>query len=157
MKRIITGALLTACLAVISATLYWLNYENWVLLPRARALISDKLRDPSSTQFRNDALKKSGWHCGEINTKNGSGGYNGFSRFISRGMPGTYSIEGVGLLDDETADQMLARLNKQIAILKHYNSLRKDAPGIQAPTEEQRDRMAFKELFEDNWKAYCLE
>ena len=155
MNRIITAAMLATCLAIVASGVYWLKYEDWVVLPRARALISDKLRDPSSTQFRNDNLSDKDWLCGEINTKNGAGGYSGFSRFISHGRPSTFSIEGVGYLDEMTTEQLLAALTKKTEIYARYNRLRKDIPDLKMPSDAHIERMVLKEVFDDEWKEHC--
>lgn len=52
-------------------------------------LVKAKLRDPSSSTFRNERQnnKSAGdiAHCGEVNSKNGFGGYTGFRRFFVYG------------------------------------------------------------------------
>jgi hypothetical protein len=58
---------------------------NAVLIAKAKAQIEHKLRDPSSVQYRNiHVLPNTGEGarvCGEVNAKNGYGGYDGFTRF----------------------------------------------------------------------------
>ncbi len=44
----------------------------------ARGFVSRHLKDPASAEFRN----QSGM-CGEVNAKNGFGGYTGFRRFMA--------------------------------------------------------------------------
>lgn len=50
-----------------------------------------KLKDPGSAQFRgvyfNRGVDGVPMTCGEVNSKNGFGGYTGFQRFISGGKP----------------------------------------------------------------------
>lgn len=48
----------------------------------AEAKVAAILRDPSSAQFRNVEIRKSGAACGEVNSKNGFGGYAGFRQFV---------------------------------------------------------------------------
>ena len=43
----------------------------------AREYVSTHLKDPASAQFQNQKAT-----CGEVNSKNGVGGYTGFQRFI---------------------------------------------------------------------------
>lgn len=49
--------------------------------------VKSVLRDPSSAEFRNDTKYKSKqgdeFNCGEVNAKNGFGGYTGFNKYIS--------------------------------------------------------------------------
>ena len=56
----------------------------------AKKLISDRLKDPDSVQFRNvvkGPTDKSGKYvlCGELNAKNSMGGYGGFVGFLTTG------------------------------------------------------------------------
>jgi hypothetical protein len=64
----------------------------------AEQIISAPLRDPGSAQFRNVAYHPANgpWPagvCGEVNAKNGFGGYVGFHRFAVNLNKGTGSIE----------------------------------------------------------------
>jgi hypothetical protein len=56
--------------------------------------VLDKLKDPSSAKFQNMffhmatiSKKKVPMSCGEVNSRNGFGGYNGYRRYISAGYP----------------------------------------------------------------------
>jgi hypothetical protein len=40
------------------------------------------LRDPQSAQFRNIKANDKHVFCGEVNSKNGFGGYGGFTKFL---------------------------------------------------------------------------
>ena len=64
---------------------------------QARTIAQQMAKDPSSVKFRNDYAKTKNGHtviCGEINAKNGFGGYGGFQRFMSNGNPdGTFYEE----------------------------------------------------------------
>jgi len=50
------------------------------IIERAKNVVLENLRDPSSAQFKNVRLYGS-WVCGEVNSKNGFGGYAGYERF----------------------------------------------------------------------------
>lgn len=52
--------------------------------PSARSKLRAVSKDPDSLQFRNERVSKddSTITCGEVNGKNGFGGYVGFRRFI---------------------------------------------------------------------------
>jgi hypothetical protein len=55
---------------------------------RGKDQIKARLRDPDSANFRNVRFYSGGGvpvTCGEVNSKNGFGGYTGFERFISAG------------------------------------------------------------------------
>ena len=44
-----------------------------------------RLKDPESAQFQNQHVSAKGAGCGEVNSKNGFGGYTGFKRYIFAG------------------------------------------------------------------------
>lgn len=56
--------------------------------------IKKRLRDPKSAQFRNVRLVTGSTDvtvtCGDVNSKNGFGGYAGYSSFVSNGVSVTY-------------------------------------------------------------------
>lgn len=63
----------------------------------AKQNVAAKLKDPQSAQFQNLIVSsKSGASivCGEVNAKNGFGGYTGFKRFVSAGPGMATQIEG---------------------------------------------------------------
>jgi hypothetical protein len=50
----------------------------------ARRRIEAALRDPSSAEYRNEAVPPgAGYLCGEVNSANGLGGKTGFQRFVA--------------------------------------------------------------------------
>ncbi len=67
-----------------------------------RQVVLDTLRDPASAQFRNVrrswSPNGSATFCGQVNARNGFGGYTGFQRFISGATPsGRTSVQ----IDDQ--------------------------------------------------------
>jgi len=48
---------------------------------QAQRAVLNLLKDPGSAQFRNVRKTKPGFVCGEVNAKNGMGGYVGFKQF----------------------------------------------------------------------------
>lgn len=58
----------------------------WIV--KSHGAIKSRLRDPGSADFRNSRFYSGGpvpVVCGEVNSKNGFGGYSGFQRFIASG------------------------------------------------------------------------
>lgn len=51
------------------------------VIATAQSLVKDRLKDPESAQFRNVRRLPDGDVCGEVNSKNGFGGYVGFQHF----------------------------------------------------------------------------
>ncbi len=63
----------------------------WILT--GKDTVKAKLKDPESADFRNVRFFSGGGipvACGEVNAKNGFGGYNGFERFIATGPEGAF-------------------------------------------------------------------
>jgi len=62
--------------------------DHWASLPDqekpfwAREIVKTQLRDPGSAQFRGLRLKDPNTVCGEVNAKNGFGGYSGWQAFV---------------------------------------------------------------------------
>ena len=60
----------------------------------SKEAIQQKLKDPSSAQFKNvffnRALNNTPVVCGEVNSKNSFGGYAGFQRFVAAGSQFAY-------------------------------------------------------------------
>lgn len=69
--------------------------QHW----QARSDIANLLRDPESAKFRNVFSPESGVVCGEVNGKNGFGGYEGYKRFIWYPLFQTVKIEQRGELE----------------------------------------------------------
>lgn len=73
------------------------------LIAEASSAVMAKLRDPGSAQFRNvravTTILGSKKVCGEVNAKNGYGGYTGFSRFVFLGLVAFEPKDGQSGLD----------------------------------------------------------
>lgn len=60
--------------------------QIWII--KSQEAIQRRLKDPDSAEFRNVEFYSGGSvpvACGEVNAKNGFGGYTGFERFIASG------------------------------------------------------------------------
>ena len=51
----------------------------------SESAVRNRLKDPASAQFQNQLVSSKGAACGEVNSKNGFGGYTGFKRYIFAG------------------------------------------------------------------------
>jgi hypothetical protein len=60
-------------------------------------LVEARLKDPASVQYRNERIVKTSEVsyalCGEVNSKNGFGGYAGFTRFVAEDLTNGAYIE----------------------------------------------------------------
>lgn len=62
---------------------------------RYKQLVREALKDPDSAQFRNIRFVQGGSvMCGEVNAKNGFGGYAGFTSFVVDEKRGAYIASG---------------------------------------------------------------
>jgi hypothetical protein len=81
------------------------------LLAEAKKSLADKMKDPSSVQFRNVKLcETKGMVTGEANAKNSFGAYTGFEPFVYANR-GSYTISSLPLaLEPETGGKYLIHL-----------------------------------------------
>lgn len=144
MRLIVVGVVLAA--AGISAC------GDSKVIAEKRGFVSQAMRDPASTQFRNETLHKSGWLCGELNSKNSYGAYVGFKRFISKDPVNAYvegmSASGVG---QPGHLQTTKALDLEIKALKEANRLIES--GVLKIGSAQG--WAKGQVFEMQWQEYC--
>jgi hypothetical protein len=64
------------------------DMEDFALIKFHEDRVGASLREPSSAEFRNVKVYRSVLPvvCGEVNGKNGFGGYAGYQRFVSGGV-----------------------------------------------------------------------
>lgn len=149
--------MLIVFLALLSGAFYFQSkYAEWFSYPPLRARINDQLKDPVSTQFRNERITKAGWMCGELNSRNGNGGYVGFKRYITNGSQENY-LEGTGTIGEWSTADFIASLDKKNEILKSRIALYKQNSDITVPSSDRLDELAIEALFEDKWKQICTE
>lgn len=67
--------------------------NEYAVIRVGQRAVESRLKDSESAKFRNQFVGKSGIPCGEVNARNGFGGYNGFKRYIASGG-GVSVIEG---------------------------------------------------------------
>lgn len=84
MRDLASGAY-AACVEAQRARTPPVNWTPTRIRAAARQAVTDKLRDPSSAQFRNvrriEHSNGSTMFCGEVNGRNAFGGMSGFQRF----------------------------------------------------------------------------
>ncbi|WP_162938771.1 hypothetical protein [Brevundimonas naejangsanensis] len=84
MRNIASGAY-AACVEAQRARTPPVNWTPTRIHAAARQAVTDKLRDPSSAQFRNvrriEHSNGSTMFCGEVNSRNAYGGMSGYQRF----------------------------------------------------------------------------
>lgn len=154
MNRIKTAFLAVAFLGALAVALFLWKYGEWVAIPRARASMVALLKDPSSAQTRNERITKEGVLCGEVNAKNGMGGYVGFKKYISYGPQSNY-VEGAGLLSETSTDEFIARMDVKIKLLEMYNKWREEGVHVPQYSESDLEQRTTNRIFEDKWDESC--
>lgn len=149
--------LLVAAIAGISV--FWIKYEEWIKIPRARESVRALMKDPDSIQFKADYLEGDGWLCGELNSKNEYGAYVGFKRFMSNAKGGKIYIDGMGALgnesDAESTEEVIARLDKEIKLLKQSNESRLNGGPSIKHSQQERDTIVAQWIFNNKWAENC--
>jgi len=154
MNRPLIGAISLVAAGLLSYGTYRYNYDAWVAFPAAHKPVLDLLKDPASAQFREERFGQSGALCGEVNAKNGMGGYVGFKKFISLSATQNY-IEGDGVLGKWQHNDVITKLEKETERLKMYVKWKNEGIDLPKPSDTELSDLANKDLFEARWKEYC--
>ena len=88
MKFILFSLVGTALLLVSCSKDDKQRQKDSMLILVSQEAVQSKLKDGASAEFRNVGIhkgQKPNLVCGEVNSKNGFGGFSGYQRFISAG------------------------------------------------------------------------
>lgn len=110
---------------VVSVIIGNLGWRYFYVLPQVHKVIGETMRDPDSMQFRNEVvLSEPSGACGEVNAKNGMGGYTGFTRFVAT-TSGSLVTEGDPVTNwpaySET-DRIVGMMQAQIDHASKFNA-----------------------------------
>ena len=103
------GIGIIGCGAILAGGYGAYLYTRTSDLRKFRAIVANSLKDPASAQFRNEkVLKESAgkFYCGQLNAKNGYGGYTGFVTFVAD----EHSVRLQPQDESNTLDSLKARL-----------------------------------------------
>lgn len=153
MRAKILGSILFVA-TVAAGGAIWYAKSPAVAFREQRTFIADKLRDPASTQFRNEHLGKYGTLCGELNSKNGSGGYVGFVRFISIDAGSVY-LEGNDPLFEMSTKQFIQHMDHKIKVLKDHNARMEEQSSLQPLSDREVEERARLSYFATLWEERC--
>lgn len=134
------------------------KYDEWSKVRTMRLYVNSQLKDPDSTQYRNEQLNASGWLCGELNSKNSTGGYVGFKRFMASAADNAYLEDHgyVGIVNRggnaQSTAEIIEKLDLKIEVLKQYNALKEHDFRL---SEYDIDAEVSRKLFNKKWKNFC--
>ena len=75
--------------------------------------VKAKLKDPESSKFKNIKLSEDMSFCGDVNAKNGFGGYSGFSKFYGMYLPREKVapvVVVIGISDDDSSEKAITQM-----------------------------------------------
>lgn len=151
-NKILAGIFLLV--VVVSASLYFKRYDEY------RAQINNAMKDPGSTEFKNENVSSDGVYCAEVNSKNSYGAFVGFERVMARAdrVKSYVFFERDGL-EGNSVDSVNLELEILLAKLQAKNNAkeRELAGGGEAIlTEAEYKKIAVREVFEKEWSKNCL-
>ncbi|MBC3920014.1 hypothetical protein H8L32_21275 [Undibacterium sp. CY18W] len=122
---------------------------------QAREFVASKLKDPQSTQFRNEVLKI-GILCGELNSKNSYGAYVGFKRFIASGKQFAF-VDGMGLVAGKEPELNAAEVTKFVGFeIEIFHIMVEDLKqGKDRISEAEKQKLIESKKFAYFWEKYC--
>lgn len=158
-NKILAGIFLVA--AVVAAGLYLKKASQY---DEYRAQINNAVKDPGSTEFKNEKTSPNGVYCAEVNSKNSYGAFVGFERVMAKmdviegGSGGNYVFfEREGLFGSR-GYQSIILLKIEIETVREHNNARKQelAGGDKATQSENEYReTALRKVFEKQWSENC--
>lgn len=141
------------------------SQKEAALLKERRDLVTGRLKDPSSVQFRSESFKND-WLCGELNAKNSYGAYSGFKRFLVKDSSAAY-IEAIGSVGSDDisrsnyfSEVRLTALKMQNARLAERNAYMRENHKEPAAMPQISDEDAYdhaqEEVFDNLWRERCI-
>ena len=150
-----TKMILIGLVAVVSAGLYFKvanQYDEY------RVQVNNLLKDPGSSQFRNEQLFPSGVYCAEVNSKNSYGAFVGFQRvMVGRFGDENYILfERDGLNNSAGGTLIRAELHTAATWAKVDMKERELAGSDEAePSEQEYQEIALRKVFGEEWSEKC--
>ena len=143
--------------AVVSAGLYFKMASKY---DEYRAQINNAVKDPGSTEFKNEKTSPNGIYCAEVNSKNSFGAFVGFQRVVV----GRFGEENYTLLErdglkSDGGGGTLVLLELNIATTQaKINARRELAVGDKDTLSEQEyQEIALRKVFEEEWSEKCSQ
>jgi hypothetical protein len=141
-------------LSIFSVILFF-KYTDWFVFPALRAVVNTNLKDPESTQYRNERLSKDGWICGELNSKNAMGAYVGFKRFAASKDKTGY-LENEGYFTNGASQKSSLDVKFSLHSLKARKLIQENTGQWQVSNSEA-DKMGMQTMFNEVWNSHCTE
>lgn len=145
--------------AVVSAGLY---FKTAIQYSEYRAQVNNAVKDPGSTEFKNEKTSPNGIYCAEVNSKNLYGAFVGFQRVMAK-VDVRYGGESYGYVFFEReglkgGDAQTFSSKILIYRLQGERKAREQelAGGYEATQSENEYREAAeRKVFEEEWSLNC--
>jgi hypothetical protein len=155
-NKMLVGIFLLA--AVVSASLYSkaaTHYDEY------RAQVNNVMKDPDSSQFKNEQVFPSGVYCAEVNSKNSYGAFVGFQRVVvGRFGEENYTLfERDGVKNDSIGGTLVQLKLQTATTWAKVNTMRRErADGDKSTLSEQEyQEIALRKVFEEEWSENCSQ
>lgn len=157
-NKILVGIFLVA--AVVSAGLYFKKASKY---DEYRAQINNAVKDPGSTEFKNEKTSPNGIYCAEVNSKNSYGAFVGFERVMAKvdvfegKSDGYVFFEREGLEGSGGAEVVILAQIELETVREHNKAMEREIAGGNkaAPNEQEYRETALRKVFEEEWSENC--
>jgi hypothetical protein len=122
------------------------------------------MKDPGSTEFKNEHVSPGGTYCAEVNSKNSYGAYVGFERVMAKvdvfeGKSDGYVLfERDGVKGDGIGGTIVQLELQTATTWAKINARRELAAGDKDTLSEQEyQEIALHKVFEEEWSEKCSQ
>ena len=128
-----------------------------------RAQINNAVKDPGSTEFKNEKTSPNGIYCAEVNSKNSYGGFVGFQRVMAKvdvfegESDGYVFFERDGLEGSGGGEMSIQLQIKTATTYEHIKAKEEEMAGgnkVDSNDNEYRET-ARRKVFEEEWSENC--
>jgi hypothetical protein len=148
---IFAALLIMGCQPIAAA-----QYSNY------RAIVNHAVKDPNSTEFRNEKVSSNGTYCAEVNSKNSYGAFVGFERVMSGPVDtdgkSYVFFERDGLQSNNNTAGVIIGADIAIATMEaRINAKKQELAGGDKATlgEGEYQQIALGGVFEEKWSENC--
>jgi len=163
-NKILSGMFLVA--AVVSTGLF---FKTAIQHSEYRAQVNNAVKDPGSTEFKNEHVSRGEVYpgeiyCAEVNSKNSHGGFVGFQRVMAKvgidhsgERDGYVFFERDGLEGSGGAKAIIQASIMATTIWERVEAMQQERAGGDKATQSENEyrETAQRKEFEENWSQNC--